>query len=70
MRQSNYSEFSKTASDTTIEPNFDERTASDLRHLKVGGYKQKNQSDNKREECSFFCHIKLANLGGGGTDFF
>ena len=50
----NFEGFNKTGSDTTIEPNSDERTASDLRHLKVGGYKQKNQSDNKREECSFF----------------
>ena len=70
MRQPNYVRFSKTGSDTTIEPNFDGRTASDLRHLKVGGYKQKNQSGNKMEECSFFCFIKLANLGGGGIDFF
>ena len=43
MRQSKYVEFSKTVSDTTIEPNFDERTASDLRHLKVGGYNQKSE---------------------------
>ena len=41
MRQPNYVGFSKTGSDTTIEPNFDERPASDLRHLKLGEYKQK-----------------------------
>ena len=40
-RQPNYVEFSKTVTYTTIEPNFDERAASDIRHLKVGGYKQK-----------------------------
>ena len=70
IKQPIYVGFSKTGSDTTIEPNFDERTASDPRHLKVGGYKQKNQSDNKMKECSFFCFIKLANLGGEGNDFF
>ena len=38
IRQPNYVGFSKTGSDTPIEPIFDERTASDLRHLKVGEY--------------------------------
>ena len=56
MRQPNYVGFSKTGSDTTIEPNFDEKTASDL-------------SDIKKEECQSFCHIKLANLGGGDIGF-
>ena len=41
MRQPNYVGFSKTVTYTTIEPNFDERTASDLRHLKVLRYKPK-----------------------------
>ena len=46
--------FSKTGSDTTIEPNFDERTASDLRHLKVGGYKQKIRVTIKGRSVYFF----------------
>ena len=64
MRQPNYVGFSKSGTDTIIEPNFDERTASDLRHLKVGGYKQKNQSDNKMEECSFFLFYKAGKFRG------
>ena len=67
MRQPNYVGFSKAVTYATIEPNFDERIDSDLRHLKVGGYKQKIRVTIKREECSFFCDKKLANLGGGGN---
>ena len=54
MRQPNYVGFSKTVTYTTIEPNFDERTASDLRHLKVGGYKQKIRVTIKGRSVHFF----------------
>ena len=46
MRQPNYVGFSKTGSDTTIEPNFDEKDS--LWHLKVGGYNQKKISVTKK----------------------
>ena len=54
MRQPNYVGFSKTVTYTTIEPNFDERIDSDLRHLKVGGYKQKIRVTIKGRSVHFF----------------
>ena len=54
MRQPIYVGLSKTVTYTTIEPNFDERTASDLRHLKVGGYKQKIRVTIKGRSVHFF----------------
>ena len=61
MRETFYDfvRFSKSGSDTTVEPNFDERTVSGIQKL----------SNNKRRQCAFFCCIKLANLGEGGIDF-
>ena len=54
MTYFDFLEFMKTGSETTIEPNFDERTASDLRHLKVGGYKQKIRVTIKGRSVHFF----------------